>query len=379
MRKTFKYRVYPSRKQKHALEASLDACRWLYNHFLEQRKTAWEERQESLNRFGQIKTLPELKVKHPFLQDVNAQVLQNVGVRIDLAFRAFFLRIKQGNKPGYPRFRGKFRYDSFTFPQAGAFGLMDNYIRLSKIGCVSIRKHRPIEGKIKTCTVRRTQTGKWFVTLVCDIEHVPAQQPVKPITALDMGVTNFATFPDGQTISNPRFFRKEEKALAKAQRKLSKQVKGSPERLKARKVVARVHERIANKRHNFAHQESRKLVNSFNTIVIEDLKINDMRKFRSLNKSITDAAWRMFLNALEYKAEDAGKQVVKVNPAYTSQTCSRCGHRQKLKLSERVYHCASCGLNMGRDHNAAINILTLGTQSLQSPSGELMKATRLSG
>lgn len=378
MRKTFKYRVYPNRTQAHALEASLDACRWLYNHFLEQRKTAWETDNKSLSLYDQSNTIKQLKQEHPFLKDAFSQSLQNVSTRVDLAFRAFFQRIKRGDKPGYPRFRGKFRYDSFCYPQVG-FSLRDNYIKLSKIGCVNIRKHRAIEGTVKTCTVRRTQTGKWFVSLVCNIDHVPVPQPVEPITALDMGVSNFATFPDGKVIENPRFFRKEEKALAKAQRKLSKQVKGSPERRKARKVVARVHERISNKRHNFVHQESRKLVNSFNTIVIEDLKINDMRKFRSLNKSIQDAAWRMFLNCLEYKAEDAGKQVVKVNPAYTSQTCSRCGHRQKLKLSERVYHCASCGLSLDRDHNAALNILTLGTQGLQSPSGELIEATRLSG
>lgn len=164
MRKTFKYRIYPNRAQEHALEASLNACRWLYNHFLEQRKTAWEEHEESLSRFDQCKALPNLKKEHKFLQAVNAQVLQNITVRIDLAFRAFFLRLKRGQKPGYPRFRGRHRYDSFTIPQATAFSLKDSCIRLSKIGCVKIRKHRPVEGKVKTCTVRRTKTGKWFVT-----------------------------------------------------------------------------------------------------------------------------------------------------------------------------------------------------------------------
>ncbi len=360
MRKTFKYRIYPNRKQEKALESTLDACRWVYNHFLEQRKDAWENEQKSISMYDQSNSLSGLKARHQFLQDVHSQLLQNVSTRVDLAFRAFFFRLKRGQKPGYPRFRGRHRYDSFCFPQKG-YKLHDNYIKLSKIGNIKVRQHRPVEGKIKTCTVRRSATGKWFVSLACEIDYIPAPQPVMPVVGLDMGVSTFIARSDGEMVDNPRFLRQEEKALAKAQRKLSKQVKGSKERSKARKVVARVHERIANKRHNFAHQESRKLVNEFNTIVIEDLKINDMRSHRSLNKSIRDAAWRMFLNNLEHKAEEAGGQVVKVNPAYTSQTCSRCGHRQKLKLSERVYDCLMCNLSLDRDHNAAINIMTLGT------------------
>lgn len=376
MRKAFKYRIYPNKEQEKALVASLDACRWLYNHFLEERKVGWETDKKSFSKYGQDTSIKQLKEEHPFLENAYSQSLQNVSARIDLAFRAFFRRVKKGEKPGYPRFRGKFRYDSFTYPQMG-FCLHDNFVRLSKIGCVKIRKHRDVEGTIKTCTVRRTQTGKWFVTFACNIEKEVIKQPPNPATGIDMGISKFVTFSNGETIENPKFFRKEEKALVKAQRKFSKQEKDSLERKKARKVVARVHERITNKRHNFAHQESRKIVNSFNTIVAEALSIKSMTKnnFRNLNKSIQDASWNMFLNCIEYKAEDAGKQLVRVNPAYTSQTCSHCGHRQKLKLSERMYKCSKCDLSLDRDHNAAINILTLGTQSLQSPSGELIEAT----
>jgi len=288
-------------------------------------------------------------------------------MRIDLAFRAFFRRIKSGDKPGYPRFRGKFRYDSFCYPQSG-FKLLKNVVQLSKIGGVKIKLHRPIEGTIKTCTVKCTPTGKWFVSFACDIEYEPVEHPVEPAIGIDMGLESFATLSNGEQIENPRFFRKEEKSLAKAQRKLSAQEKATKARYKARKIVARVYERIAWKRENFAHQESHKLVNRFNTVVVEDLSINDMQKgnFRCINKSIGDVAWRMFLNLIEYKAEYAGKRAIKINPAYTSQNCSRCGNRQKLKLSDRIYHCPCCNLSLNRDHNAALNILSLGTQTLAS-------------
>ena len=364
MRKTFRYRIFPTHKQATVLEQTLDGCRWLYNHFLEQRKNAWETEKKSLSRYDQSNTLKTLKIEHPFLANIFSQTLQDVSTRIDLAFRAFFRRVKAGQKPGYPRFKGKGRYDSFTYPQSG-FRLLKNVVRLSKIGCVKIKLHRSIEGKIKTCTVRRTPTGKWFVTFACDIAHKPVEQPINPSIGIDMGLESFATLSNGEQIENPRFFNHEEKALAKAQRKLSVQKKASKARAKARKIVARIHERINWKRHNFVHQKSRKLVNRFNTIVVENLSINDMKKdnFRCINKSIGDAAWRMFLDCLRYKAECAGSRCIQVNPAYTSQICSNCGNRHKLKLSDRMYHCPCCGFSLQRDHNAALNILALGLQS----------------
>ncbi|MDP2632718.1 MAG: transposase [Candidatus Curtissbacteria bacterium] len=365
MKKTFRYRLYPSNSQTTILNQTLNGCRWLYNYLLEQRKKSWESEKKSLSRYDQQKTFSELKKDQPFLKDIHSQVLQNISMRIDLAFRSFFRRVKSGDKPGYPRFRSKFRYDSFCYPQSG-FKLLKNVVQLSKIGGVKINLHRPIEGTIKTCTIRRTPTGKWYVTFACDIEHKPIEQPIEPAIGLDMGLEFFATLSNSEQIANPRFFRKEEKSLAKVQRKLSAQEKATKARAKARKIVARVHERIGWKRENFAHQESRKLVNRFNTIVVEDLSINDMQKnnFRCINKSIGDVAWRMFLNLIEYKAEYAGKRAIKINPAYTSQNCSRCGNRQKLKLSDRVYHCPCCALSLNRDLNAAKNIISLGLQAM---------------
>ena len=365
MKKTFQYRLFPSNSQITILNQTLNGCRWLYNHFLDQRITAYEAEKKSLSRYDQQNTLPKLKQDNPFLQNIYSLVLQNVGIRLDLAFRAFFRRVKSGDKPGFPRFRGAERYDSFCYPQSG-FKLLKNVVRLSKIGGVKIKLHRPIEGTIKTCTIRCTPTGKWFVCFACDIEHKPVVQPIEPAIGLDMGLEYFLTDSNGKHIENPRFFRKEEKALAKAQRKLSVQKKATQARANTRKVIARIYERISNKRHNFAHQLALKLVNKYNTICVEDLSINDMKKdnFRCINKSIGDAAWRMFLNCVRYKAECAGSHCIQINPAFTSQNCSHCGNRQKLKLSDRIYHCPCCGLSLQRDWNAALNVLTVGMHSL---------------
>ena len=367
MRRTFKYRIFPTHKQTTVLEQTFDCCCWLYNYLLEQRKNAWESEKKNLSRYDQSNLLKGLKQDYPFLNNTHSQVFQNVAMRIDLAFRAFFRRVKSGEKPGYPRFRGKDRYDSFTYPQSG-FKLLKTVVQLSKIGGIKIKLHRAIEGTIKTCTVKRMSTGKWFVSFACDIDHIPIEQPIEPAIGIDMGLVSFATLSNGEQIENPRFFRKEEKALARVQRKLSAQEKATKAKTKTKKVVARIHERIAWKRKNFIHQESCKLVNRFNTMAVEDLSINDMQKnnFRCINKSIGDAAWQMFLGLLSSKAEWAGRKCIKVNPAFTSQNCSKCGNRHKLNLSDRVYHCPSCDLQLNRDKNAALNILGLGLQSLGS-------------
>jgi putative transposase len=365
MRKTFKYRIYPTRKQETLLLNTLEQCRRLYNHLLEERKWSWEEKKRGLSLYDQIKTFPTLKERVPELSGVHSQVLQNVAVRIDLAFKAFFRRIKQGVNPGYPRFRGFGRYDSFTYPQSG-FRLNEKSVSLSKIGKVKAVIHRPIEGTIKTCSVKRAPTGKWFVSFSCVVEKsvLPANDSV---IGLDAGLSSFITLSNGTKINNPRFFKQEAKNLATAQRRLSKQVKGSRKRRKYRRIVARVHERIKNKRSDFAHKLSHELVHSYGMIAIEDLNINNMQKdnFRCINRGIADVAWRSFFNMLICKAECANRLMVKVNPAYTTQDCSHCGYRQKLNLSDRMYHCPCCSLSLDRDVNAALNILSLGLQTVR--------------
>ena len=362
MRKTFKYRIYPTKKQICIINQWLEECRWLYNYLLEQRKVAWKENGTSLSLYTQQSNLPSLKQERYSLASVHSQVLQNVAVRIDLAFKAFFRRVKAGEKPGYPRFRGKGRYDSFTFPQSG-FSLECNMLWLSKIGNVKVVLHRQLEGQVKTCTIKRSATGKWYVMFSCEWEPVPLPEN-KESVGIDVGLHSFATLSTGEQIDNPKFFHQEEKALAKAQRKLSKAEKGTPERKKRRKVVARIHERIAWRRQNFVHQHSRKIVNRFGVIAVEDLSVNRMVHNHCVAKSIQDAAWSGFFQLLAVKAEWAGRRFVAVNPAYTSQDCSNCGHRQKMPLSERVFNCPCCGIVLDRDYNAALNILGLGLQSL---------------
>ena len=366
IRKTFQYRLYPTKKQLKRLEAILEECRWLYNHLLEMRKTTYEQTGMGLTLYGQQATFPILKAERPSLSTVHSQVLQNVAVWIDLAFKAFFRRVKAGEAPGYPRFRGPDRYDSFYYPQSGFSLSHDHRVSLSKIGSIKMVYHRPIKGSLKTLTIHKCSTGKWYVGF--SVESEPERLPeCTEQVGIDVGLTSFATLSNAEEIAHPTFFRKEEKALAKVQRKHSQLTKGTPERKKHRKAVARVHERIAFRRANFTHQASRQIVDRFGVICVEDLNVNRMVHNHCLAKSISDAAWSQFFERLSSKAEEAGRTFVKVNPAYTSQDCSRCHHRQKMPLSERTYHCLCCLLSVDRDLNAAINIKALGLQSVGLP------------
>jgi len=362
--KTFQYRLYPTKAQETKMKAALEECRWLYNHFLAARKTAWEEGRASLRLNDQLGTLPALKAERPSLATVHSQVLQNVGVRLDRAFQAFFRRVQAGEKPGYPRFRGRDRYDSFCYPQApSGCKLTGDRLILSGIGTVQVRLHRPLEGKPKTACIRRSSTGKWSVTFACEWEPTPLPESTEHV-GIDVGLHAFATFSTGEPpIANPRFFRQAEQALAQAQRRLAKAAPGTPQRRKRRNVVARVHERTRFRRQAFGHQHSRKIVNRFQVIVVEDLSVNRMVHHPCLAKSISDAAWAAFAAQLSFKAAWAGRTFIAVNPAYTSQDCSRCGQRRNVSLSERTFRCPCCGLELDRDHNAARNILTLGLQS----------------
>ncbi len=360
--KAYRYRLYPTKSQISQMEQTLEICRWVYNETLAMRKNAWEREQRSISYYESKRQIPIWKKERPELSTVHSQVLQDVSLRVDLAFKAFFRRLKAGKEPGYPRFKGKGRYDSFTYPQSG-FKLDGDRLHLSKIGDVKIILHRPIEGTIKTCTVRRSSTGKWYACFSVEYDPPPASQK-EMVIGVDVGLESFATLSNGEKIENPRFFRTDEKALAKAQRKLSKAEKGTPERKKARKNVARIHERIAHRRLDFAHQTSRRMVDQYGTIVFEDLNIKNMQKNHCLAKSIADVAWNLFIAITENKAEEAGSQVIRVNPRNTSQRCSGCGMIVKKTLSDRVHTCPHCGLMMDRDQNAAINIMRLGLQSL---------------
>ena len=370
MLKSLKYRLHPTKKQEKILLVHIEECRLLYNQLVCARVQAWEKNKESLSRYEQNNMLPMMKQQRQSFSLVYSQVLQQVCQRVDWAFKGFFRRLKKraktGEKAGFPRYKGQNRYDSITYPQfSNGCRLDDKGLRLGKIGCIRIVQHRPLDGIPKSCTVMRTATGKWFASISCDMGEPKPCDEQRPPTGIDVGLNSFAVTSDGHKIANQRFFRKEQKSLARAQRKwdaVKKRPKTDAVREKRRKVIARVHERIRNKRHNFAHQESRKMVNRHGFIAVEKLRIKEMQKNRRLSKSIADVAWSLFRHCLEYKAEEAGIGFKAVKSDYTSQDCSACGHREKKSLSQRVHHCKACGYTTDRDHNAAINILTLGLQ-----------------
>jgi putative transposase len=359
---TYKFRLNPTPHQRTLLTHTLELCRWVYNETLATRKNAWEQEQKSVSCYDTIKMLPGWKKEKTELSQVYSQVLQEVCNRVDLAFSAFFRRVKAGEKPGYPRFRGRGWYDSFTYPQTG-FTLCNNGLLLSKIGGIKIVQHRPIEGKIKTLNISRDAVGNWYACFSCEIEPIPLP-PSERAVGIDVGLESFATFFTGEKIDNPRFFRRDEKELTKAQRKLSKAEKGTPERAKRRKAVCHIHQRISNRRKDFAHKLSRRLVNEFGIIALEKLNTKGMLQDHCLAKSISDAAWNQLAQYIQYKAENAGRECVLVDPRNTSKTCSRCGTLVEKDLSVRVHDCPVCGLKMDRDENAAINILALGLESL---------------
>ena len=292
VKKSYKFRLQLTKRQAAALQRVLDECRFLYNLCLEQRILAYEELDISLTKYDQLMMLPLLKNERPSLRAIHSQVLQDIVIRLDKSFDGFFRRCAAGEKPGFPRFRSAARFDSFTYPQSG-FRVVGGELKLSKIGILRIKQHRPIEGKIKTCTLRRDASGDWYVALSCEVEAKPLPQNEKAV-GIDMGLENWAYLSDGTVIENPRFFKKEEQALAKAQRKLAPMAKGTVKRNKQRRVVAKIHERIRNKRADFCHKASRTIVNTYQYICVEELEIQEMLEGSALgsrmSKSIADAS-----------------------------------------------------------------------------------------
>lgn len=371
VRKSFQFRLRPTKKQARLLQEHLDECRWLYNEMLSQRKLSFEELDESVSKYQQLMFLPLLKEERPSLAKVHSQVLQNVVDRLDKSFQGFFLRCKRGEKAGFPRFRGMHRYNSLCYPQSGFF-IEDGRLGLSKIGSIRIRCHRPISGCVKTCTIRKNASGDWDMSLSCEVEVLP-QSALQEAVGIDMGLTTFATFSNGEEIENPRFFKGAEKSLAKAQRKLAKLEKGTPSRRKQGKVVAKIHEKVRNQRKDFCHKQARKIVDRYQFICIEELQTAKMVEKSHLAKSITDASWNQFHQFLTYKAAEAGRKLGWVNPSYTTQDCSHCGYRRAKPLSERRHDCPQCGFKTTRDLNAAQNILALGLDGL----GGTLRSPRL--
>jgi len=368
MRKTYKYRIYANGGTLSRAERWLGLCCGLYNNSLEQRIMAYRERGQTISCYEQIKQLPELKTTMPEYRDVDAQVLQEVLERLDKAYRGFFRRVKNGGKVGFPRFKGRNRYDSFTLKQ-NSWKLEGSYLSIRNIGRFKLRLSRPIEGDIKTVTVRRSPTGRWYVCFSCD--NVPEKRLEKSdaIVGIDVGIKAFLVDSEGNKTDNPLYMRQAEAILRRKQRKLSRRAKGSNRRSKARVLVARAHEKIKNQRNDFLHKVANRYIAKYGIIFIEDLNIKGMVRNRHLSKSISDSSWGEFFRLLEYKAAEAGRMVVKVSPSNTSQICSVCGEKVPKSLAVRIHYCPHCGLVMDRDENAARDIVAVG-QTVQAKTKE---------
>lgn len=384
MIRNFKYRIYPNKKTKSLLNKTLESCRVLYNSTLNNKINHYKETNKNLSLFECNKELTKSKIDKVDLSLVYSQVLQDVQKRVDLAFGHFFRRVKQKkDNPGFPRFKGIGRYDSFTYkqPSNGSVKIIDNkWLKLSKIGKIQIKLHRPIDGKIKTCSLLRTATGKWFSVFSVEIDPINYPSLTDVEVGIDLGLKTFAVLSDGENISNPKFFIQSEKSLQRAQRKLSRLPKGSPERLKQRKVIAKIHEKTANRRSDFCHKKSRQIVDTYSSIFMEDLNVKNMLKNREVDSSldkwkqtrrhrnISDVSWNQFTNFIVYKAEEAGRQCILVNPRNTSKMCSGCGELVPKDINVRTHKCSHCGLVLDRDLNASYNILRLGLESLAETS-----------
>ncbi len=369
MRRSFKYRLYPSRQQQRAMLAMLETHRRLYNNALAERKDAWEQEHRSVSYGQQSGHLKGERLTDAYLAKTNFSSCQATLRRLDKAFQAFFRRVKAGETPGYPRFKSRDRFDTVEFPAYGDGCKLtpDGRAYLQHIGYVKIKLHRPLEGRIKTMSFKREADG-WHVVFSCDLGEPVVESSANPPVGIDLGLKAFLVTSDGEMVEPPKFFRQAERQLRKAQRRLARRKKGSRRRANARQQVAKLHLHIQNQRRDFHHKTARALVETYGLIAHEDLNVLGIARTR-LAKSTHDAGWASFLAILHCKAEEAGVQVIAVPPYNTSQACSRCGCIVPKTLSDRVHVCPHCGYTADRDLNAAQNILRLGLsrQALTQP------------
>jgi putative transposase len=359
--KTFKYRLYPTAAQEKWLVQVLDVCRHWYNMCVEDRKLAWELEQRSVSKVEQEKTGIHYRATFPKAQAVFSQTMQVVCDDVDKAFKAFFRRVKAGQTPGYPRFKGYHSFDSFGFKQYGSgIRLEGRRLKLFGVGRVRVFWHRPIEGHIKTARIRRT-AGKWYVCFSCEVPDPLALPEVGQNIGIDLNVENLLTDSQNRRIESPKQYRQAQRKLRLAQRSLQRKIKGGKNRRKALLRVQRLHEHIRNARQDLLNKQAHYYITHYDLIAVEDLPIANLVRNRRLSKSILDQGWGFFRQRLVAKAANAGRHLVLVNPAYTSKTCSCCGQLfQDLSLSDRWVTCV-CGLSLARDHNSAINILKRAT------------------
>lgn len=359
MVKTYKYRIYPNKEQRSSIDQHLiEACR-LYNAALEHRIGTYKATGKSVSYYDQAAELKDIR-SDGTCGIANYSACQAVLRKVDKTFKAFFGRVKKGKKAGFPRFKSSLRYHTVEFPSYGdGCKLKGSKVYLQGIGNINIRLHRPVEGKIKTVTVTR-KNGKYYVCFCSSIENTPEAIGLGSSVGIDMGLESFLITSDGEFVDNPRYLKHAQRKLRVLQRAVSRKKKGSNSRKKAVTLLAKQHEHIHNQRRDFAHKLADRLVKENTDIYIEDLNIKGLAS-GMLAKSVNDASWGMFFNFLSYKAENAGKRLIKVDPRGTSQRCHNCGNTVAKGLAVRKHVCTECGISCHRDLNSALEILRLGT------------------
>ena len=367
MLKAIVYRLYLAKTQQRSLDRTLETCRRWYNRCLAERKDAYEQEKRTIGKYEQLRQVKTYKATNPYAGAVHSHVLQTVVQDLDKAFQAFFRRVKAGEEPGYPRFKGKHRFKSFWFKQyLNGFKVDGRRLKIAGIGRVAVRWHRNVPGTIKTLRLTR-KAGKWYAVLACDVAAEPLPATGVEV-GIDVGLISLITTSAGEHVEHPAWYRKAQKRLRVAQRRVSRRKKGGANRRKAVIALQREHERIANQRRDFLYKLSHRLLTAYDHVAVEDLRIRHMVQNHHLSKSILDAGWGLFAAHLTSKAANAGREVVFVNPAYTSRTCYACGQLVlHLPLSQRVFRCA-CGYVADHDENAARNILRLGQSRWASTS-----------
>ena len=354
MLRAFQFRLYPNATQRSALEFVLRDNAETYNAALQERRDAWKLERKAITYRMQQDELTELRRDERFTV-VACDIQRDPLRRVDRAFKAFFRRVKAGQKPGFPRYRSHLRYESFGFSLPSVRG---NYLNVPNVGGIKARGGREIAGKAKCCTVKR-DGKRWTASVVCDIGPAPEKRIITNAVGIDIGFTTLVTLSDGTEIENPNWTRRHEDQIASANRVLARKQKRSKNRTRARQALGRAHQRAANARRNYLHHVSKWLVANYDLIAYEALNVKGMAQ-GNLAKSIMDAAWTILLLQVRYKAESAGVYASAVNPRGTSQICSGCGQNVAKKLAQRTHDCPYCGLVLGRDHNRGRNILALG-------------------
>ena len=352
-----------NRKFEEACLRTLDDARTIYNAALSQRISLYTYAGRSISYYEQSRQLTNAR-ELPEVKACLRSIQQDALERLDAAFKAFFRRCKQrrgrnrcGESPGFPRFKARDRYHTFSqkIEKVRGCPLKGDKLTVPGVGTCRVRLSREIEGTAKQLRITRRVDG-WYVLLVCDLPKPEALPATGNTVGIDVGLENFATLSTGETIDNPRFLRQAERRLKTAQRQVSRRKKGSQRRKKAVKLLGQQHLHVQRQRKNFQFEQAAPIVRDFDVIVVEDLKIKNMVKNPFLAKSISDAGWGNFLKILASKAENAGRRVEKVKPHYSSQDCSSCGERMRLSLAQREFKCLVCGVTLHRDLNAAINL-----------------------